>query len=115
MRSGPLDDVPAGSETDPRSFIEVRLQGERLMQQPVPPFWFKQRQAKCDSVGEESYKLTAPLLPESFIAIRRVEGGWQAVLKPTADGSDTAVSGPYAEPVDAWGAAFELFRAHVIN
>jgi hypothetical protein len=83
---------------------------------PISPSWFKQRQGKAEKVGEDVYKLTAPNAPESFIAIRLGDNGrWTAALRAQADGPDVAATQPeYQSRGDAWGAAFELYRTHVV-
>jgi hypothetical protein len=87
-----------------------------LSMQPVPPFWFRQRQAKAEPAGDNTYRLTAPQQQEAFITIRRGENGrWTAALKLAADGPEVAVTQTdYDREDDAWGAAFELYRIHVI-
>jgi hypothetical protein len=89
--------------------------GSRLMQ-PIIPSWFKQRQAAAEPAGENTLKLTGPILPESYIAIRKADNDlWQALLLQSPNGPETAATGPiYDDPGDAWGAAFELFRVHVV-
>jgi hypothetical protein len=84
--------------------------------QPVPPFWFTQRQAKLEPAGENSYRLTAPQQQEAFISIHRHDTGrWSATLKLAADGPDVAATeADYETEEDAWSAAFELYRLHVI-
>lgn len=84
--------------------------------QPIPPFWFVQRQAKTEPAGANVYRLTAPQISEAFIAILQVpDGRWAAALRRTADGPDLASSTvDYDNPNDAWGAAFELYRNHVV-
>ncbi|HZT82805.1 MAG TPA: hypothetical protein VFA26_21420 [Gemmataceae bacterium] len=84
--------------------------------QPVLPSWFKQRQAKLEPAGENTYRVTAPNLVESFIGIRPGENGrWAAFLRQAADAPDLAATGPeFANPGDAWGAAFELHRRHIM-
>ncbi len=84
--------------------------------QPIPPFWFVQRQAKREAAGDNTYRVAAPNLRESFIAIRQSgEGHWSAALRLAADGPDVAATAAtYDNPGDAWGAAFELFRNHVV-
>lgn len=82
---------------------------------PIPPFWFSQRQAKAEPAGPDTYRLTAPNLGEAFMSIRRANGGWQAALRLTADGPDVAVTEQHFDrPEDAWGAAFELYRVHLV-
>lgn len=84
--------------------------------EPISPSWFKQRQGKAEKVGEDVYRLTAPQLADYFIAIRRGEDGrWTAALRAQADGPDLAVTEPADQSRgDAWGAAFELYRTHVV-
>jgi hypothetical protein len=83
----------------------------------LPPVWFTQRQAKAEPVGSDTYRLTAPNLAEAFISIRPTQSGrWLAALRMTADGPDVAVtSQDYEMPADAWGAAFELYRTHIVT
>ena len=87
-----------------------------MSQPPILPTWFKQRQAKADPTGTDTYRLTAPNLGEAFITIRQGENGrWSAALKQTADGPEAASTGPeFATPGEAWEAAFELYRLAVI-
>jgi hypothetical protein len=86
--------------------------------QPNPPFWFKQRQAKAEPVESNptTLRLTAPILPEAFISIREGEDGhWKAGLRLRLDEPDVASTEPeFDTPTDAWAAAFELYRNHVI-
>ena len=83
----------------------------------IPPFWFAQRQAKAEPAGDNVYRLSGPNLGEWFIAIRRGDNSrWLAALRQTADGADVAATGPEFEtPGDAWAAAFELYRTHVVT
>jgi hypothetical protein len=80
------------------------------------PSWFKQRQAKAEAAGENLYRLTGPNLPESYVGIRRADGGpWAAFLRLTADGPDAAATEPrFATEYEAWEAAFELHRSGVV-
>jgi hypothetical protein len=84
--------------------------------EPILPTWFKYRQGKAEPAGTNVLKLTAPNLPEAFVAIQAAENGnYQAVFRTTADGSDVAVTQPhFVTAGDAWGAAFELYRNHVV-
>jgi len=86
------------------------------MPDPVLPFWFKQRQAKLESAGENTYKVVAPQAAEAFIGIRKAENGrWSAFLRTAADGADALTTEPEFEyPGPTWEAAFELYRQHVI-
>jgi hypothetical protein len=86
------------------------------MPDPIQPFWFKQRQAKLEPAGENTYKVTAPNAAEAFISIRPGDNGhWSALLRTSADGPDVAVTPPeFADTGAAWEAAFELYRGHLI-
>jgi hypothetical protein len=85
--------------------------------EPISPFWFKQRQGKAEAAGTDTYRLTAPNAPrEAFISIRRGDNGhWSAALRRTADGPDMAAT-PAESPtaLEAWQAAFELYRQYEI-
>jgi hypothetical protein len=84
---------------------------------PILPFWFKQRQCEAEPVeGEETLKLTGPNVREAFIAIRQEESGrWAASLRLAGDGEEVASTPPECEsPQEAWMAAFELYRTHVL-
>lgn len=85
--------------------------------QPTLPSWFKYRQGKAEPAGENTLRLTAPNQQDAFISIRMGEGGrWSAVLRMTPDGPDVATTSPeFAKEVDAWEAAFELYRQVVIT
>jgi len=84
--------------------------------QPVPPQWFKLRQGKLEAAGTDTFRLTAPQQQEAFISIHQAENGpWSASLCLSADGPAVAVTEPVFENAgDAWQAAFELYREHVI-
>ena len=86
------------------------------MQQPILPSWFKGRQCKAEPAGDHTLKLTGPNLGEAWISARPADDGrWQAALRLSADGPDAAVTEPEIEDEqDAWMAAFELYRTHVI-
>jgi len=81
-----------------------------------PPFWFKNRQCKAEPIGEDTLKVTGPNLAEAFLRIAKGDGGrYQAALRMTADGPDVAVTAPeIGDAREAWDAAFELYRTHVI-
>lgn len=83
---------------------------------PISPFWFRQRQAEIEPAGENLYRVTAPNLLETFLAIRQGEDRrWSAELRQAADGSAVAVSeATYDHPRDAWSAAFELYRNDLV-
>jgi hypothetical protein len=85
--------------------------------EPVLPFWFKQRQGKAEPAGTDTYRLTAPNAPrEAYISIRPGENGrWSAALQLAADGPDVAVTpAEFSSRLDAWEAAFELYRQHEV-
>jgi hypothetical protein len=84
--------------------------------QPVPPFWFQQRQGKVEAAGPESYRLTAPNLGEAFIRVHRAEDSrWSAGLRFQVDGPEVRSTAPlYDTEPDAWSAAFELYREQLI-
>ena len=84
--------------------------------EPILPFWFKQRQAKAESAGNDTYRLTAPNLREAFVSVRQdSEGRWGASLRLAADGPEVAVTTTaYPTQGDAWDAAFELYRRELV-
>jgi hypothetical protein len=84
--------------------------------EPILPTWFKYRQGKAEPAGENTLKLTAPNLPEAYVAIRAAENGnYQGVFRRSVDGSDEAVTQPeFVTQEEAWGAAFELYRNRVV-
>jgi len=81
------------------------------------PFWFKQRQAKAQDLGNGIWKVTGPNLPEAVIGIRMAENlRWGAYVRTAADGPDLLPSEPTLETGrDALAAAFELYREHFVN
>jgi hypothetical protein len=80
------------------------------------PSWFKGRQGKAEEIAPGLLKLTAPNVKEWFIGIRRQDGGgWMVVLRDSADGPDVvAIELAVVPEYDAWEAAFEVYRNHVI-
>ena len=80
------------------------------------PFWFRQRQAKMEPAGTDTYRLTAPNAAEGFVSIRATElGRWAPVFRMRLDGPDLAEAHEELEtPREAWEAAFELYRMHVL-
>ncbi len=83
---------------------------------PTPPFWFKQRQCKAEQ-ADRQIKVTGPNLGEAYLRIAQADNKlWIAALRLAADGADVAATAPElpSEP-DAWDAAFELYRTHVIT
>jgi len=83
----------------------------------VTPTWFKQRQGKAEEAGENTYRLTGPNLREAFISIRRADNGlWAASLRYALDGPEIAATEPEIPTIfEAWEAAFEVYRNHVVN
>jgi hypothetical protein len=84
--------------------------------QPIPPFWFKQRQCRTEPAGSENLlKITGPNLGEAFLRISPEDHRWRASLRMTADGADvSATEAEFQSPKAAWDAAFELYRNHLI-
>ncbi len=83
--------------------------------EPILPFWFKQRQCKFDAAGDNTFKVTAPNLGENYLRVFAENDRWKAAIRPSADGADAHVTtDTFATPKDAWEAAFELYRNHVI-
>jgi hypothetical protein len=82
----------------------------------IPPFWFKQRQAKAETAGPDTYRVIAPNQREAFLSIRQDAGGrWSAALRLAADGPEVAATAAaYDTPGDAWDAAFELYRRELV-
>lgn len=84
---------------------------------PIFPFWFKQRQCKAEQASDENtLKVSGPNLGEAFIGIAKADNQqWRAFLRTSADGPDVAATEPeFANPTDAWEAAFELYRTGAI-
>jgi hypothetical protein len=90
--------------------------GEMVGMELVTPMWFKQRQGKAEAAGENTYRLTGPNLREAFISIRQGAGGmWAAALRHAADGPEVAATEQEIETeYEAWEAAFEIYRNHVV-
>jgi len=96
--------------------------------EPVPPFWFKQRQCKVEPVGTgDLIKVTGPNLGEAFLSIQQESGAetegkpsadavrWKAAIRLTADGAEVQSTGAeFTNPSRAWDAAFELYRNQCI-
>jgi hypothetical protein len=85
--------------------------------QPVLPAWFKQRQGKAELARENTFRLTAPNMGEAFISIQRdQEAPWSATLRQTADGPLLAATqAEFPTPIEAWEAAFELYRISLVT
>jgi hypothetical protein len=83
---------------------------------PTQPFWFKQRQCKAEPAGDRTLRVTGPNLGEAYLQIRsETPGRWRAALRQTADGPEVAATqADLPTEQDAWDAAFELYRTHVI-
>lgn len=80
--------------------------------EPSLPFWFKQRQAKAENVKPDVYRLTAPNLGEAFLGVRQAsDGRWSAHLMESPDGPDLeSTPAEFPDPVEAYAAAFEIYR-----
>jgi hypothetical protein len=81
------------------------------------PFWFKQRQCKAEPVGTgTALRVTGPNLGEAFLAVEQVPSRlWRAALREKADGPEvTTTEAQFPTEREAWRAAFELYRNHVI-
>jgi hypothetical protein len=85
------------------------------MNNPIPPFWFKQRQCQVEPAGEQTVKVSGPNLGEAYLLVRRDGDRWQAFLRQQPDGPDVASADAFGPNENsAWDAAFELYRQHVI-
>jgi hypothetical protein len=84
---------------------------------PILPFWFKQRQCKAESAGDDTLRVSGPNLGEAFLSVRADgDGRRRSALRLTADGPEVAATEPEAMTDQvAWEAAFELYRNHVIT
>ncbi|MGF1581777.1 MAG: hypothetical protein ACFCD0_20800 [Gemmataceae bacterium] len=85
---------------------------ESQLPEPAPPFWVKQRQLKLESVGTNYYKVFGPNTEDAFVGLRKAENGkYLAYVRKEQEDKDTAATEPeFDYPVDAWHAAFELYR-----
>jgi len=83
----------------------------------ILPFWFKQRQCKVEPQGgDHLLKVSGPNLGEAYLHVQQANGHWAAGLRLAPDGGDVAVTEPeFPTAQEAWTAAFELFRTHVIT
>jgi hypothetical protein len=84
--------------------------------EPIPPFWFKQRQCKIEAAGAENlFKVTGPNLGEVFLRIEPSGERWKAALRLTPNDPDVhATDAEFPDPIKAWEAAFELYRNQLI-
>ena len=84
---------------------------------PDLPYWFKQRQAKAEELGQAVFKISGPNLPEGVVSIRLHDNlKWQGILRTKADAPELATTpAVYPTPREALGAAFELYRSHMIT
>jgi hypothetical protein len=85
-------------------------------QTPILPYWFKQRQGKTEPAANGVFKLTAPQLEPAWITIRQAQNGlWSGHLLADASGPDISSTPPLYDTIyDAWNAAFELQRIHLV-
>jgi hypothetical protein len=83
--------------------------------EPVPPFWFKQRQCKAEK-QDNLLKVTGPNLREAFLYARQGDNNlWAAGLRASPDAADTAATSAYLPSEEkAWDVAFELYRTNII-
>jgi hypothetical protein len=81
------------------------------------PYWFKQRQAKSQDLGQGQWKITGPNLPEAVIGVRMLENlKWQAYVRSAVDSPEIAQSDPDLPTArDAVAGAFELYRDRFVN
>jgi hypothetical protein len=81
------------------------------------PYWFKQRQARIEDLGEGRWKINGPNLPDAVIGVRMTDQlVWQAYLRQSAEGPEVALSeATLPNARDAVAAAFELYRQHAVN
>jgi hypothetical protein len=84
--------------------------------EPIPPFWFKQRQCKAEPSGrQQELKVTGPNLADAYIRIAEEGKVWRAALRLAPDGGDVqTTAAELPDPISAWQAAFELYRNQVI-
>ncbi len=86
-----------------------------MIPQPVPPFWFHQRQCKLEALEEGLFRAVGPNLAEGFLGVRQSEGGhWTPVFRLAKDGPDLSAGEQFDTPKEAWDAAFELYRVNVV-
>lgn len=86
------------------------------LQTPIIPGWFKGRQLNLEVSGDDCFMVSGPNMPETLIGIRQNEKGFfQAYLKESTEGEDTAKTEPdFTAKYHAWEAAFELYRQEMI-
>jgi hypothetical protein len=85
--------------------------------EPIPPFWFKQRQCKAEPLnGGTMLKVSGPNLGEAYLYIQPVEAQrWRAGLRSAPDAADLRTTeAEMRSPQQAWNAAFELYRLQAI-
>jgi hypothetical protein len=80
------------------------------------PSWVKGRQAKVEPVGQGTYRVTGPNLPEAIVGVRMTDDlRWQGFLRAKEDGPEIAAGTSTQDNArDALHAAFELYREHMI-
>jgi hypothetical protein len=81
------------------------------------PFWFKQRQCKAEPAGSDTVlRVSGPNLGEAFLVVEPTASKlWRGALRQTADGPEVAATeAEFPNAREAWRAAFELYRNHVI-
>jgi hypothetical protein len=81
---------------------------------PIPS-WFKYLQGTAEPAGDNCYRLKAPLVDETFIRVQSENGKWSASVADAADGPALRKTDAFfATAMEAWIAAFELYRAEKI-
>lgn len=84
--------------------------------EPTTPFWFKQRQCKLETAGDQTLKVSGPNLGEAYLLVTPGDNNsWKASLRLSPDGPDVATGqSEYPNVNAAWVVAFELYRIHLI-
>jgi len=83
---------------------------------PIPPFWFKQRQCKLEPAGDDgkTFRVTAPNFGEAYLSVGPASpGGWRGSLRLQPGGPELAAADA-ASAQEAWGRTFELLRTRVL-
>jgi hypothetical protein len=81
------------------------------------PAWFKGRQGKVEEVSAGLVRVSGPNLAEWYVGLmREPDGRWVASVRKTADAPAdvTQELDPSLAEYEAWEAAFEVYRTHVI-
>ena len=82
---------------------------------PIPS-WFKYLQGVAEPAGDHCFRLKTPLVSESFIRIESENGHWLASVYGSADGTAVRKTETlFDSEMDAWNAAFELYRSEKVH